>query len=180
MKGRAAARRYAKALIDLAARDDMVADIGEQLQQHRDLFQANVELQGMLWHPGIAAEVKTNLLTGILERTQPAPLLRSFILLLQDKDRLRQFELICEHYERMANARLRRVVARVTTAIELDADQQQAVSQKLIEITQQQVLLETRLDPSILGGLIVHINHTVLDGSLRGQLTRLRQDLIGG
>ena len=180
MKGRAVARRYAKALIDLAARDDIVADIGEQLQQHRHLFQANAELQKVLWHPGIAAEVKTNLLLGILERTQAVPLLRNFILLLQDKDRLRQFDLICEHYEQMANARLRRVVAQVTTAVELDADQQQAVAQKLEEVTQQDVLLETRLDPSILGGLIVRINHTVLDGSLRGQLGRLRQELIGG
>ena len=180
MKGRAVARRYAKALIDLAARDDIVADIGEQLQQHRHLFQANAELQKVLWHPGIAAEVKTSLLLGILERTQAVPLLRNFILLLQDKDRLRQFDLICEHYEQMANARLRRVVAQVTTAVELDADQQQAVAQKLEEVTQQDVLLETRLDPSILGGLIVRINHTVLDGSLRGQLGRLRQELIGG
>jgi F0F1-type ATP synthase delta subunit len=42
------------------------------------------------------------------------------------------------------------------------------------------VLLETRFDPSILGGLVVRIDHVVLDGSLRGQLARLRQELIGG
>lgn len=180
MKGRAVARRYAKALIDLAARDDMVAEIGDQLQQHRDLLQANDELQKLLWHPSIAAEVKINVLTDILERSQPAPLLRNFVLLLLDKDRLRHFDLICEHYEQMANARLRRVVARVTTAVELDEAQQQAVAQKLAEVTQQDVLVETRLDPSLLGGVVVRINHTVLDGSLRGQLARLRQELIGG
>ena len=180
MKGRAVARRYAKALIDLAARDDMVAEIGEQLRQHRELLGANEELQRVLWHPNIATEVKTNVLRSILDRAQPAPLLQNFILLLLDKDRLRQVDLICEHYEQMANARLRRVVARVTTAVELDGDQQRAVAQKLAEATQQEVLLETRLDPSILGGLVVRINHVILDGSLRGQLARLRQELIGG
>lgn len=180
MKGRAVARRYAKALIDLAARDDMVAEIGEQLRQHRDLLQAHADLQKVLCHPGIAVEVKTRILTSILDHSQPAPLLRSFILLLLDKDRLRHIDLICEQYEQMANARLRRVVAQVTTAIELDDSQRQAVVQKLAEVTQREVLVETRLDPSILGGVVVRIDHTVLDGSLRGHLARLRQQLIGG
>ena len=180
MKGRAVARRYAKALIDLAARDDRVVDIGEQLRQHRDLLRQHAELQSVLWHPSIAVDVKHHILTRILERSQPVPLLRNFLVLLLEKDRLRQLDLICEHYEQMANARLRRVVAQVTTAVALGPDQQHAVLQKLEEVTQQDVLLETRLDPSILGGLVVRINHTVLDGSLRGQLARLRQTLIGG
>ncbi len=63
---------------------------------------------------------------------------------------------------------------------DLTEAQQQAVAQKLAEATQQEVLLETRLDPAILGGLVVRINHVILDGSLRGQLARLRRELIGG
>jgi F-type H+-transporting ATPase subunit delta len=180
LRGRAVARRYAKALLDLAARDDMVAEIGEQLQQHRELFQASEDLQRILWHPAIAAEVKAKVLTSILDQSQPAPVLRNFILLLLNKDRFRQFDLICEQYEQMANTRLRRVVAQVTAAIELDRAQQQAIVQKIADVTQQEVRLETHRDPSLLGGLIVRINHVVLDGSLRGQLAQLRQELIGG
>jgi F-type H+-transporting ATPase subunit delta len=52
--------------------------------------------------------------------------------------------------------------------------------QKLTEITQKNVVLETRVDPSILGGLVVRLDHLVLDGSVRGQLARLRRELIGG
>ena len=80
----------------------------------------------------------------------------------------------------MANARLGRVMAQVTTAVELDDDQQQAVAHKLAEITQQEVRVEIQVDPSILGGVVVRINHTVLDGSLQGQLARLRHELVGG
>jgi F-type H+-transporting ATPase subunit delta len=68
----------------------------------------------------------------------------------------------------------------VTTAVALDTAQRQAVTQKLGQMTQKEVLLETRVDPSILGGLVVRINHLVLDGSLQGQLARLRQELVGG
>ena len=103
MKGRAVARRYAKALIGLAARDNRMEDIGAQLQQHRELLRSNAALQRILYNPGINTEVKTGILGQILDRTQPAPLVRSFMLLLVEKDRLRQFELICEHYEQMAN-----------------------------------------------------------------------------
>jgi F-type H+-transporting ATPase subunit delta len=104
---------------------------------------------------------------------------RNFILLLLEKDRLNQFDWICTHYERMADEHLGRITAQVTTAVELDAEQYQAVKQKVATATQKDVQLETQVDPSILGGMIVRINHTVLDGSLQGQLRRLRQELVG-
>jgi F-type H+-transporting ATPase subunit delta len=174
------ARRYAKALIDLAGRDNRLEEIGAQLRQQRDLLDTNAELQRVLYNPGVNATIKAGILAQILERTQAAPLVRSFILLLVEKDRLRQFDLICEHYEHLANERLRRVVAQVTTAVELDTSQRQAMLQKLTRLTQKDVMLETEVDPSILGGIVVRIDHVIVDGSLQGQLSRLRQELIGG
>jgi F-type H+-transporting ATPase subunit delta len=174
------ARRYARALIDLAARDQHVAEIGAQLRQHLDLIRTHTDLQRILYNPGVNADLKRDVLRGILERTQPLPLLRNFLLLLADKDRLSQFEGIYEVYERLANERMRRVVAHVTTAVALDAAQRQAMTQKLTQMTQKEVLLETHVDPAILGGVVVRINHTVLDGSLQGKLARLRQELVGG
>jgi F-type H+-transporting ATPase subunit delta len=180
LKGRAVARRYAKALIDLAARDGVIAEIGDQLRQHWELLQANAGLQKVILHPGIAAEVKSSVLTTVLERTQPLPLLRNFLLVLLDKDRLRHLDAICEQYEQMANRRLRRVVAQAVSAVELDDAQRRALTERLAQMTQQEVHLETHVDASILGGFVVRINHVVLDGSLRGQLARLRRQLIGG
>jgi F-type H+-transporting ATPase subunit delta len=179
LKGTAVARRYAKALIDLAKRDGIVTEIGEQLQQHRGLFSDSANLQLTLHNPGVAVERKRRVLNAILDRTQPGPLLRRFLLLLVDKDRLNQLERICIHYERMANEYLGRLTAHVTTAIELDAEQYQAVQEKVATATRKDVHLEIHVDPAILGGMIVRINHTVLDGSLQGQLARLRQELVG-
>ncbi len=180
MKGRAAARRYAKALMELAKRDDQVADIAEQLQQHLDLLSTHANLQLLLNNPGIDAKVKADLLAAVLDRTQPYPLLRSFLLLLLEKERLSQFDVVCEHYAHLANEELRRVVAQVTTAAELAAEQREAVTQKIADMTHRNVILETHVDPGLLGGLVVRVNNVVLDGSLRGQLTQLRKELIGG
>ena len=180
MRGGAAARRYAKALIDLARRDDIIAEIGTQLQQYQALLRGNTNLQRILENPSVAIQVKTSIMTTITERTQPAPLLRNFLLLLMHKGRLPQFDAICTHYERMAGDELHRVVAQVTTAVEMDAQQRQAVTQKIAAATHKDVQLETHVDAAIIGGLVVRVNNVILDGSVRGQLTRMRKALIGG
>ena len=69
MRGGAAARRYAKALMDLARRDGIIADIGAQLQQHQALLQGNTNLQKVLENPSVAIQVKTSIMTTIFERT---------------------------------------------------------------------------------------------------------------
>jgi len=180
VQGGAVARRYAKALMDLARRDSMIAVIGEQLQQHQALLRANVQLQRVLENPSIAVQVKTSLMTTILERTQPVPLLRNFLLLLVEKDRMRQLDAICTHYERLANEDLHRIVAQVTTAVALDAQQRQAVAQKIAAATQKDVVLQAAVDPAILGGLVVRVDNVIVDGSVRGQLARMHKALIGG
>ncbi|HSX77590.1 MAG TPA: F0F1 ATP synthase subunit delta, partial [Candidatus Saccharimonadia bacterium] len=69
MRGGAAARRYAKALMDLARRDGIIAEIGTQLQQHQALLQANVNLQRILENPSVDIQVKISIMTTIFERT---------------------------------------------------------------------------------------------------------------
>ena len=180
MKGGAAARRYAKALMDLARRDGLIAEIGAQLQEHQALLRANVQLQRVFENPSIDIQVKANILTTLFERTQPVLLLRRFLLLLVAKDRMRQLDSISMQYARMADEELHRIVAQVTTAVDLDAQQRQAVAQKIAATTQRDVVLETQVDPAILGGLIIRINNIIVDGSLRGQLARIHQVLREG
>lgn len=180
MRGTGAARRYAKALADLATRDDKVAETGEELRAHRDLFNADANLKFMLLNPSLDQEVKTRVVTAILDRTQPSPLVRNFLLLLLKNDRLQDLELIEARYERLANDHLGRLTAQVITAVELDDDQYAAIEQKVSAVTQKTVMLDKQIDPSILGGVIVKIDHTVLDGSLRGRLQRLRRELVAG
>jgi len=139
LRGGAAARRYAKALMELAKRDGMIPEIGAQLRQHQTLLRANVNLQRVLENPSIDVQVKTSIVTALLERTQPTPLMQNFFILLVDKDRLRQLDAICEHYERMANEELHRVVVQVTTALELDAQQRQVITDKIAAATHKDV-----------------------------------------
>jgi F-type H+-transporting ATPase subunit delta len=80
----------------------------------------------------------------------------------------------------MASDELHRVVAQVTTAVEMDTQQRQVITQKIAAATQKDVQLEAHVDPTLIGGLVVRVNNVILDGSVRGQLTRMRKALIGG
>jgi len=180
LKGTGAARRYAKALADLATRDGRVAETGEELRAHRDLFNADANLKSMLQNPSVTQDAKTRVVSAILDRTQPSPLMRNFLLLLIKNDRMQDLDLIEPRYERLANERLGRITAQVITAVALEDDQYASIEQKVAAVTQKTVMLEKQVDPSILGGVIVKIDHTVLDGSLRGRMQRLRRELVGG
>lgn len=180
MRGTGAARRYAKALADLATRDNNIAETGEQLLVHRDLFNADANLKNILLNPRFNIDMKTPVVTGILDRTQPSALVRNFLLLLLKNDRMQELDLIHAHYERMAIDKLGRITAQVITSVELEDDQYTSIEQKVEAVTQKHVVLEKQIDPSLLGGVIVKIDHTVLDGSLRGRMQRLRRELVGG
>lgn len=180
MRGTGAARRYAKALASLATRDGKVAEMGEELRAHCNALNADANLRSMLLNPSFTRPMKTRVVTAILDRTQPSPLVRNFLLLLLKNDRLQDLDLIAAHYERLANAYLGRMTAQVITAVELEDEQYASIEQKVAAVTQKTVTLEKQIDPSILGGVIVKIEHTVLDGSLRGRLQRLRRELVGG
>jgi len=180
LKGTGAARRYAKALADLATRDGRVAETGGELRAHGDLFNADANLKSMLQNPSVTQDAKTRVVSAILDRTQPSPLMRNFLLLLIKNDRMQDLNLIEPRYERLANERLGRITAQVITAVELEDNQYASIEQKVAAVTQKTVMLEKQVDPSILGGVIVKIDHTVLDGSLRGRMQRLRRELVGG
>jgi F-type H+-transporting ATPase subunit delta len=180
LKGTGAARRYAKALASLATRDGTVAETAEELRAHRDLFHADANLRSMLRNPSVAHDVKSRVVTAILDRTQPSPLVRNFLLLLLKNDRLQDLDVIETRYERLADEYLGRITAQVITAVELEDEQYASIEQKVAAATQKTVKLEKQIDPSILGGVVVKIDHTVLDGSLRGRMQRLRRELVGG
>jgi F-type H+-transporting ATPase subunit delta len=161
-------------------RDGRVAETGEELRAHRDLFNADDNLKSMLQNPSVTQDAKTRVVSAILDWTQPSPLMRNFLLLLIKNDRMQDLDVIEPRYERLANERLDRITAQVITAVELEDDQYASIEQKVAAVTQKTVMLEKQVDPSILGGVIVKIDHTVLDGSLRGRMQRLRRELVGG
>jgi F-type H+-transporting ATPase subunit delta len=173
------ARRYAKALFSLAREERALDQTGSELEQLARLAD-HPEIGPVLANPLLSPASRRNLARTLGERLALAPTTRNFVGLLADHQRLDQLAGIADHFRRLVDQELRRVRAKLTSAVELDPPQQAAMTAKLENVTGKTVLAENRVDPALLGGVVVEIEGRVFDGSVRNQLERLAASIAGG
>ncbi len=173
----AVARRYAKALFELAKEAEKVAEVEGELASMGDLMEQSPELHGVLFRPLHPVAERRAALEGVAEGIGASPTVRSFFSLLIDQRRLVDFPAIHEEFDRLASedAGLRR--AEVVSASTLGEDQLERLRRALASRTGGEVEVAVRVDPSLLGGVIAKVGDLVFDGSLRTQLRQLRANL---
>jgi len=103
----------------------------------------------------------------------------NFLRVLLDHYRIAMLDEVIEAYRRTAYDRLGIAEVKIASAADLTAPEQEAIRARFAELTHKQVEIEFHLEPALLGGIIAQIRSTVYDGSVRGQLDRLRQQLMG-
>ncbi|MBD2345165.1 ATP synthase F1 subunit delta [Anabaena subtropica] len=166
------AQPYAQALLSIAKSKNLTEDFGTDARTLLNLLSENQQLRNFIDNPFIAAENKKSLITQILG--EASPYLRNFLLLLVDKRRIFFLEEILQQYLALLRQLNQTVLAEVTSAVALTEDQQQAVKEKVLAITKaRQVELATKVDSSLIGGVIIKVGSQVIDSSIRGQLRRL-------
>jgi F-type H+-transporting ATPase subunit delta len=173
----ATARRYAKALFELAKESGRVAEVAEELRHMAALLADNRELHDTLFRPLHPVAQRQAVLNGVTERIAASPNVRSFFCLLIDQRRLVNFPAIHEEFERLTHedAGVRR--AEIVAAGALSDDQLERLRQALAARTGCQIEVTVRVDPSLLGGVVAKVGDLVFDGSLRTQLSQLRANL---
>ena len=113
-----------------------------------------------------------------LLKSQVSPLMMNFLLLLVDKRSMGLLEAINDCYQELSNKAQGIIVADVTTAYELKAELRSRLSSKLESVTGKKVQLRTHQDQSIIGGVVVKIGDTRIDGSVIGRLQALKAELM--
>ena len=108
------------------------------------------------------------------------PLVRNFLAVLINHNRLEAFDEILAEYRREMHARLGISEAQVTTARKLDDAERRELEEQVAKLAGRQVSAKFDEDSSILGGAVVRIGSTVYDGSVRGSLSKLTAQLIAG
>ena len=181
MTSGAAAGRYARALFDVVSKEAPrdVETVETQLRDLSALFAGNPVLASVLGNPAVPVTKKVSVTKAILERagSLPAPLSK-LMLMLAERDRL----MLLPHITRVYGERLmdHQHVIRgdVTTAAPLPDEKVRALAQGLERATGRKVVLEARVDPSIIGGVVTRLGSTVYDGSVTTQLEKMKQSLI--
>ena len=179
MTAGAAASRYARALFDVVLKEAKdVEKVQGELQQFADLF-AQPQLAQILGNPGIPASKKKALAQALIARAgQVTPPLAKLIVVLAEKDRLTLLPGIARAYSERVMDHLKIVRGEVTTATPLAPEKLRLLEQGLAKATGRQVVLQARVDPSIIGGVVTRLGSTVYDGSVTTQLQKMKQSLI--
>jgi F-type H+-transporting ATPase subunit delta len=177
-RGGTAARRYAEAAFEVATRDDT-------LERWRDELDLAASTAGdprsleVLANPAIPIERRTKALDDMLSDRVSAPTANLLRLLLR-RGRIEDLPRVAAEFRRLDDIRQGITHATATSASELTEDEIRQLTARLEQSTGGRIALDVEVDPRLLGGLVVRVGDRLIDGSVRGRLERLRNQLISG
>lgn len=168
------AGRYATALFELALEADALDAVEKDLTAFRDMLQASPDLQRLVRSPIFSAEEQIRALSAVLKKAGIGGLTANFLCLVARNRRLFAATDMIKAFRTLAARHRGEVTAEVATAAKLSASQLNALKSALKASLGQDVQVETRVDPGLLGGLIVKVGSRMVDSSLRTKLNNLK------
>ncbi|HCB92839.1 MAG: ATP synthase F1 subunit delta [Selenomonadaceae bacterium] len=172
------ARKYSKAIFEIAQEEKKLEAYGKELETVRkELFNSD-EVRSFFRNPQVQPEAKKELLKKCF-KGELSDMVYHFLLLLVDKRRIGIFEAIEEDFRALSNQAQGIVIADVTTARGIGGAQQAKLAEKLASVTGKKVKLRLHENKDIIGGVVVKIGDKRIDGSVTGRLENLKRELLG-
>jgi F-type H+-transporting ATPase subunit delta len=169
------ARIYSRSLFavaDEAGKRDLVR---EQLAQLADALRGSRDMQLFMFSPHFSTEEKK---AGLERALQGAdPILLRFLMLLIERHRMPVLERIRQEYEQLCARAEARLAVQITSAVQLDPELAENVAEQIGRHTGMRVDLASRVDPEIIGGLVLRVGNSIIDSSIRTRLERLRREV---
>jgi F-type H+-transporting ATPase subunit delta len=175
----ALAERYAAALFDLAEERRLLDEVAGDLRQLHAMLAARADLLRLVRSPILPRLEQGRAIAALAQQAQLSPLVRDFLAVVAKNRRLFVLSAMIEAY--LARLALRRgeVGAAVTTAQPLSAAQLEALSEHLRHTVGRRVSIDARVDPRLIGGLVVKVGSRMIDGSIESRLRRLQLVMKG-
>ncbi|MCZ1264131.1 MULTISPECIES: F0F1 ATP synthase subunit delta [Paenibacillus] len=168
------AKRYAKALFEVALGQQKVLEVEQELRTVVIAITGDAEIGKFIESPNISEEAKQNVLRTSLDGKVSEPVLKT-VLLLIERGRVELLEALLNDYVKIEGESLGIADARVYSTYALNDEEQEAVAREFGGRVNKKIRIENIVDPTLLGGLKVAIGDTIYDGSLAGKLERLEQ-----
>jgi F-type H+-transporting ATPase subunit delta len=172
------ARRYARALFELALEEGNSEKVGEDVAEFTAALAESAEVWRTLTNPGLTRPERRDLLDQLLTRAGLQVSTNNFMRLLIDNGRLDHVPAIAREYRDLNDAHLGRIRATVRSAVELDSAEIDRLRGLLQDVSGKTVMLEHRVEPDLIGGMVTEVGGLMFDGSLRTQLRRIRERLV--
>ncbi|MBA2126255.1 F0F1 ATP synthase subunit delta [Hyphomicrobium methylovorum] len=171
------AGRYASALFDLAKESSKLTEVEGDLVKIQDLLKESPDLVRLVRSPVISSSDQSRALSAVLEKGGISGLASNFLLLLARNRRLFAVEDIIKVYRSLAAKARGEVSAEVSSAVALSEAQLAELKEALRASVGKDVTLDTRVDPSLLGGLVVKLGSRMIDSSLKTKLQNMKAAL---
>jgi len=170
------ASSYARAFADVVLSAKLDADRAiAELRTLADLLSQSVELRRVWENPAVPAEQKRNILDVIVQRDGISKPVRNLVAVLIDHRRVAFLARIVEQLEKELNMRLGFAEADITSARDLNDTEKRTLEGQVAKVTGKKVRARYALDKALLGGAIVRVGSTIYDGSVQGQLARIKE-----
>ena len=179
MHGSKVTRRYARALFELANEKNQLTQVSDDLHTIKDICKRSEDFNRLLESPVIKTSEKRRVFLKLFEK-RVYPLTYFFLELLLEKNREDMLLLIIEHFMGLLDESRGIVRGDLQTAFPFTDKQLTSLKERLDHLTGKNVVLDQNVNPGLLGGFIVKLDDTVIDTSLKNQLTKMRESMISG
>ncbi len=173
-------KRYAGALFSLGQEDGSFSTYGRELDEFKDFFLKNYDFGNAVSNPIYKLEERKSILKFVLDRSNFSELVKNFLNLLLDKNRIGSIEAISDKYSALTDEASNIAHAEIITARPLQDDALRKVVESLKAMTSKDIKSEVKEDPELIGGIVVKIGDLVLDGSVKAQLEGLKESFKRG
>ncbi len=180
MKNQVIAKRYSKALFNLAQAEKAIEQYGTELDGFNEVIKYLPDLGNALRNPLYPEAAKRNLSQKVATKLELSPIMNSFLNLLIEKKRIQHLPEIADYYHRLMDEYSNISRAKVKAAFKLGAAEIEEISAALEKKTGKKIVVEFEQDPSLLGGVFAQIGDFVLDGSVKRQLQNFKESLKRG
>jgi F-type H+-transporting ATPase subunit delta len=166
---------YARSLFEVAMDHDKLDVVREQLGEFVDALDADRELQVFFFSPYFSTQEKSDGLDKAV--TGADPIVQNFLKLLIEKHRMPAIFRVRRELDSMWEEENKLLPVEVTSAIELDKKTVKEIGDRIGEQTGRKVELSARVEPDILGGIVVRVGNSIIDASIRARLEQLRKQV---
>jgi len=172
------AKRYARAFFDIAGEDKLFEKYYEELSGFAGIVQGDKDLKEFLANPVFSQAEKKAVVEAIIQKVKMSDMTANFLKLLVDKKRIGMLAEIADYYRELMDEVLKRVRVSVKTAFPLPVGVTTEIKQGLAQMTGKQTEVTIEEDRSLLGGIVIRVGDTLYDGSIKTQLSNIR-NLLG-
>ena len=166
---------YSRALFEVAKQHGLLDVVREQLAAFADALASNRDLAVFFFSPYFSTQEKEDGLTRVVQDAEPIFL--NFLRLLIEKHRMPVLFRIRRDYDALWEDEHHLLPVQITSAVELDEATIRALGEQIGQRTGRQVELTTRVEPEILGGIVLRVGNSILDASIRNRLEQLRKQV---